>query len=230
MNSSDFDPNQIILIDKPAGISSFGVVARVRKYLTVKVGHKVKVGHCGTLDPFATGLMILVSGKYTKRAGEFSKLKKSYRATLRLGASSTTLDPEGEIIELSNQVAPSLNDIEATVASFQGKIKQRPPIFSAIKINGQRAYRLARQGKNIDIDMPLRTVEVYSFKINRYSYPDLDFTVEVSSGTYIRSLGQDIANQLGTEGYLTSLRRLSIDSYKVDQAVSLESFNISQHN
>lgn len=217
------DESQIILVDKPAGISSFGVVAKVRAHLRDKFGHKVKVGHTGTLDPFATGLLILLSGKMTKKSSEFLKLDKVYEATLRLGYTSTTGDPEGEITrwpfsELSEGFSSK------TLASFVGKIKQTPPRFSAIKINGQRAYKLARKGQ--DFEIPTREVEIYSLEIISYNYPELKIRCHVSSGTYIRTLAEDIGKKLGTGAYLTALRRLSIANYNVADALPLSDFVI----
>ena len=219
--SGDFD--QIILVDKPTGISSFGVVARVRRYLTKQAGHKIKVGHCGTLDPFATGLLILVSGKNTKRAGEFSGLDKEYEATIYLGARSSTGDPEGEIEQVSDR-QPSLSEIKKVISEFVGKVTQTPPVFSAIKINGRRAYQLARQGR--EIDMPSRQVTIYDINIENYIYPYLVIKTKVSSGTYIRSLAQDIGEALGVGAYTTQLRRLSVGEYSVSEAKSLEDFTV----
>lgn len=219
--SGDFD--QIILVDKPTGISSFGVVARVRRYLTKQAGHKIKVGHCGTLDPFATGLLILVSGKNTKRAGEFSGLDKEYEATIYLGARSSTGDPEGEIEQVSDR-QPSLSEIKKVISEFVGKVTQTPPVFSAIKINGRRAYQLARQGR--EIDMPSRQVTIYDINIESYIYPYLIIKTKVSSGTYIRSLAQDIGEALGVGAYTTQLRRLSVGEYSVSEAKSLEDFTV----
>ena len=210
-------------MDKPAGISSFGVVARVRRYLTQQAGHRVKVGHCGTLDPFATGLLILVSGKFTRRAGEFSGLDKVYSATIRLGATSTTGDPEGEITERQVGKIPALADIERAIADFTGEITQTPPAYSAIKVNGQRAYRLARAGQ--EVNMPSRQVIIYWIRLVSYHYPDLVIETKVSSGTYIRSLAADIGQALGTGAYTTSLRRLSIGDYAVDKAQPLTDFD-----
>lgn len=219
--SGDFD--QVILVDKPTGVSSFGVVARVRRYLTKQAGHKIKVGHCGTLDPFATGLLILVSGKNTKRAGEFSGLDKEYEATIYLGARSSTGDPEGEIEQISDR-QPSLSEIKKVISEFVGKVTQTPPVFSAIKINGRRAYQLARQGR--EIDMPSRQVTIYDINIESYIYPYLIIKTKVSSGTYIRSLAQDIGEALGVGAYTTQLRRLSVGEYNVSEAKSLEDFTV----
>ncbi|MBQ1373464.1 tRNA pseudouridine(55) synthase TruB [Candidatus Saccharibacteria bacterium] len=205
--------DQIILIDKPAGISSFGVVAKVRRRLTKEFGHKVKVGHTGTLDPFATGLLILLSGKYTKKSGDFLKLDKVYEATMKLGYVSSTGDPEGEITKVASS---KHSEISTFLNTFTGTITQTPPRYSAIKINGQRAYKLARQGKTFDI--PSRQVEIYSIEILHYDYPYLTIRVHCSSGTYIRTLAEDIGKALGTGAYLTALRRLQIGEYTVANA------------
>lgn len=214
----------ILLIDKPAGMTSFGVVARVRRVLSQQAGKKVKVGHTGTLDPFATGLMILVYGKATKDAMTYTKLDKVYEATFVLGQVSSTGDPEGEITDVSADV-PTREAIEAALARFTGDIQQRPPIFSAIKINGQRAYKLARDGKEVEI--PLRTVTVHSLELVDYSYPVLKIRTHVSSGTYIRSLASDIGEALGTGAYCTQLRRTSIRDWKIEDAQTLEQFGVT---
>lgn len=232
--------DQIILIDKPAGISSFGVVAKVRARLRDEFGHKVKVGHTGTLDPFATGLLILLSGKMTKKSSEFLKLDKVYEATLRLGYVSSTGDPEGQIqqylvedlseVTTENEGAspvttgasdpcPKLSTVEFTLSSFIGKIEQTPPKFSAIKVGGQRAYKLARQNK--DFEIPSREVEIYSIEILDYNYPELKIRTHVSSGTYIRALAEDIGKKLGTGAYLTALRRTKIGNYSIKDAKML---------
>lgn len=214
----------IILIDKPAGLSSFGVVARIRRVLTQRANKKVKVGHTGTLDPFATGLMILVIGKECKNAGSYSKLDKVYEATFRLGQASTTGDPEGEITDMNN-IQPSRAAVEAALVQFTGEISQRPPIFSAIKINGQRAYKLARDGQEVEI--PERQVTVHSLELVDYTYPELKIRTHVSSGTYIRSLAVDIGEVLGTGAYCTELRRLSINKWQVSDAQQLVYFGIT---
>lgn len=213
----------IILIDKPAGMSSFGVVARVRRVLSQQAGKKVKVGHTGTLDPFATGLMILVVGKECKNAGRYSKLDKTYEATVRLGQTSTTGDPEGEISDI-NSSEPTSDQVDQVIKQFTGEIRQRPPIFSALKINGQRAYKLARDGKEVEI--PERTVTVYSLEIISYAYPELKIRTHVSSGTYIRSLADDIGKALGTGAYCSQLRRTVIDKWTVNDAKTLADFGV----
>lgn len=210
----------LLLIDKPAGISSFGVVGRVRWALSQVAGKKVKVGHTGTLDPFATGLMIIVVGDYCKRASEFSKLDKSYEALVRLGEKSTTGDPEGEITRV-NDVQPTLEHIDEALVGFRGEITQTPPAYSAIKINGQRAYKLARAGQSVE--MPTRTVTVSKLETMSYDYPDLRIVCDVSSGTYIRTLAEDIGARLGTGAYTAELRRTRVGRWHIADAMTLES-------
>lgn len=213
----DLDPTQeIFLIDKPAGITSFGVVARIRRILKEKAGKKIKVGHTGTLDPFATGLLILLAGKGTKRSNEFLKLDKWYEATIHLGACSTTGDPEGEIKNEETPKIPTREEVEKATKSFLGKITQKVPAFSAVKINGRRAYDLARKGK--PVDTPTREVEIYALEILDYNYPELKIRTHVSSGTYIRTLGEDLGQALGTSAYLTALRRTKIGPYSIESA------------
>jgi len=205
----------IILIDKPAHMTSFGVVARVRRQLTVAAGHKVKVGHTGTLDPFATGLMILVVGKECKNAGNYSKLDKVYEATIQLGQTSSTGDPEGELTSVSD-TEPTKTAVHGALDKFRGEIQQTPPIFSAIKINGQRAYKLARRGE--EVEMPVRTVTIHELELVGYTYPEIKIRTHVSSGTYIRTLAADIGQVLGTGAYCTRLRRTQINEWSVTDA------------
>ena len=215
--------DEILLIDKPTGISSFGVVARVRRILSQRLGvKKVKVGHAGTLDPFASGLLILLVGKATKRSNDFLKLDKEYIAEIKLGETSTTGDPEGEITKsYSGEPVPE-ELIKKIVQNFVGEISQKVPAFSAVKINGKRAYELARKG--MEVETPTRKVHIYNIEILDYAWPMLKIRTEVSSGTYIRTLGEDIGDKLGTGAYVTSLRRTKIDKYNVKDAVSLEDF------
>lgn len=213
----------IVLIDKPTDMTSFGVVARVRRLLTEQAGKKVKVGHTGTLDPFATGLMIIVVGKECKKAEMYSKKDKTYEATIHLGQTSTTGDPEGEISDISAKI-PSKTDIHHALDQFKGEITQQPPIYSAIKIDGERAYKLARAGKKID--MPKRQITVYTLDLVDYSYPDVKIRTQVSSGTYIRTLAEDIGTVLGTGAYCTALRRTQIDVWSIDDAQTLQEFGV----
>jgi tRNA pseudouridine55 synthase len=215
------NPSGIVLIDKPAGLSSFGVVARVRGQLSRQFGKKIKVGHTGTLDPFATGLMIIVVGEYCKRAGEFSKLPKTYQATIRLGQTSSTGDPEGQITEVSDR-QPSAQELKEALQKFRGVIQQTPPIYSAIKIDGQRAYKLARAGAQID--MPVRTVTISRLELTDYDYPEAKIVCDVSSGTYIRSLVEDVGNSLKVGAYTLELRRTAVGKNKIEDSVALANF------
>ncbi len=213
----------ILLIDKPTDMTSFGVVARVRRLLSEQQGKKVKVGHTGTLDPFATGLMIIVVGKECKNAEFYSKKDKVYEATIRLGQTSTTGDPEGETTNL-NDLKPTRDAILAVLGTFTGEITQRPPIYSAIKVGGERAYKLARAGKPVDI--PERQITVYSLELVDYSYPEIQIKTHVSSGTYIRTLAEDIGSALGTGAYCNQLRRTAIGEWKIDDAQTLQEFGV----
>lgn len=208
-------PGAMIFVDKPAGMSSFGAVARVRRQLSEALGRRVKVGHTGTLDPFATGLLVLLAGKMTKRAGKFSKLDKAYEATFVLGTKSSTSDPEGELEVVDKAPKFTETEILDALAKFTGKIKQKPPIFSAIKIDGQRAYKLARAGKKPE--MPTREVEIYGLELVSWQTPELKIRTKVSSGTYIRSLAEDIAEALGTVAYTKELRRTRVGEYDLDE-------------
>lgn len=202
-------------------MTSFGVVARVRRKLSEQAGKKVKVGHCGTLDPFATGLLIIVTGKECRNAGQYSKLDKVYEATLELGKTSTTGDPEGELTPGSH-TQPTLEAVLEALKGLTGEIKQIPPIFSAIKVDGQRAYKHARAGR--EIVMQPRPVTIYSLELVDYSYPFVRIRTRVSSGTYIRSLAEDIGRALGTGAYLTQLRRTKIADYRIEEATPLENY------
>ena len=181
------------LVDKPVGISSFGVVAKVKRLIREQTGQKVKIGHTGTLDPLASGLMILVLGSYTKQASEFSKLDKTYEVELTLGYVSKTGDAEGPIAKISDK-QPTEMEIKHVLDQFIGQIKQTPHAHSAVKVGGQRAYKLARAGKEFKIEP--RHVTIYSIEDIDYKYPKLRFITEVSSGTYIRSLAEDIGQTI----------------------------------
>jgi tRNA pseudouridine55 synthase len=214
----------ILLIDKPPGWTSHDVVAKVRGVLKAQTGQKVKVGHTGTLDPMATGLLILVVGKYTKQAEQFSKMNKTYEAEVTLGYTSTTADKEGELTKKSAR-QPSQKEVDDVLSTFLGEIEQTPPAFSAIKVNGQRAYKAARAGKTVEIEP--RKVTIYEIKDVNYEYPILKFTAKVSSGTYIRTLAEDIGQKLATGAYLSSLRRTQVGQLDISESVTLDkiSFN-----
>ncbi|MEO5499426.1 MAG: tRNA pseudouridine(55) synthase TruB [Candidatus Saccharimonadales bacterium] len=223
--------DKLLLIDKPAGWTSFDVVAKIRGTIRAeytKRGEKptkrqLRVGHAGTLDPFATGLLVVLLGDECKRAGDFLKLDKTYEATIHLGEISTTGDPEGQITAVSG-TKPTKEAVLGSLEQFRGQITQVPPSFSAIKINGQRAYKLAREGKPVEI--PERSVTIHSLELLDYSYPDVKIRTHVSSGTYIRTLAEDIGKVLGTGAYCFELRRTAIDGYLIENAASIEDLNI----
>lgn len=216
----------LLLIDKPKTWTSFDVVNYVRRIIAAAEGKKpknCKVGHTGTLDPLATGLLVLLVGKeYTRRAGELSKLDKTYEVTMKLGETSTTADDEGEKTAVSDTV-PTEEHVVAALEQFTGEIMQVPPIFSAMKIDGQRAYKLARAGKAVELEA--RPVTIYASELTSYAYPYVHFTCRVSSGTYIRSLVVDLGELLGTGAYMSDLRRTSIGGYELSGAVSVESIS-----
>lgn len=203
----------ILLIDKAKGWTSFDVVAKIRGQIKRETGvKKPKVGHTGTLDPLATGLMIVVLGSYCKRAAEFSKLDKTYEVTLKLGQTSTTDDEEGEKTQIEDR-RPRTEEIKEVVKSFVGEIQQTPPAFSAIKVGGKRAYKLAREGK--EVKMEPRTITIHSLTEVKYEYPYVSFTADVSSGTYIRSLARDIGEKLSTGAYISDLRRVKVGACSI---------------
>jgi len=201
----------ILLVDKPANMSSFAVVSAARRRLGVK-----KIGHGGTLDPFATGLLVLLVGRsFTKRAGEFLHGDKSYRATLKLGQSTDSFDLDGTIVESSDKI-PTLQEVEEVIARFQGTLEQVPPMFSAKKVGGVRLYELARKGQVIERKAVTVHVQI---TVIRYSYPELEIEVKASKGTYIRSLAEDIGRQLGSFAHLIALRRLESGRFSLADSV-----------
>ncbi len=249
------EQKDILLVDKPGGWTSFDVVAKIRGKMRADYKAKgvtptkkqLKVGHAGTLDPFATGLLIILLGDACKRAGDFLKLDKTYEFTAKLGEVSTTGDPEGDILEYAkwntqngvttqttqavnqanansgrvNASIPSVKDVTDALKQFRGEIDQVPPAFSAIKVNGQRAYKLARAGT--PVEMASRKVNISRLELVEYSYPFLKCVCDVSSGTYIRSLVQDIGVYLRVGAYCQQLRRTRIGEYKIESVASAQS-------
>lgn len=217
----------LLLIDKPKGWTSFDAVAKVRGAIKKSTGQKrPKVGHTGTLDPLATGLLILTIGSYCKRAQEFSKLDKVYEVELTLGYISSTDDDEGDK-HLVSESRPDALAVDAVVKKFVGTISQVPPIYSAIKVNGKRAYNIARSGQTVE--MTPRTVTVHSIDGIIYEYPYVRFKAHVSSGTYIRSLARDIGESLGTGAFMSSLRRTAIGTFTLpDNPLPLDAITAEQ--
>jgi tRNA pseudouridine55 synthase len=220
-------PEDVILIDKPVGWTSFDVVAKIRGKIRAQYmarGEKptkrqLRVGHAGTLDPFATGLVIVLIGDACKKADEFLKLDKTYEFTAKLGQVSTTGDPEGEISDLGDDI-PTKDAVLAALEAFSGEIIQIPPMYSAIKIDGKRAYKLAREGKVID--MPSRQVRIDKLELISYQYPFVKCVCDVSSGTYVRTLVEDIGKMLGTGAYCQELRRTQIDIHNVENSLQIK--------
>jgi tRNA pseudouridine55 synthase len=220
----------LLLLDKPAGWTSFDVVNYVRRMVATAEGKKpksIKVGHTGTLDPFATGLLVLLVGKeYTRRAAQFSKLDKTYELTMRLGQVSSTGDPEGEITTVSD-TTPDLQALQEALEKFSGPIMQVPPAYSAIKVGGQRAYKLARAGREVTLQP--RPATIHRLTVIDYTYPEARLIAEVSSGTYIRTLVEDLGRALGTGAYTTQLRRVTVGPYGIGQAAEVRQSNLLDH-
>ncbi len=216
----------LLLVDKPATWTSFDVVNYVRRMVATheeKKPKNCKVGHTGTLDPLATGLLVLLVGKeYTRKATELTKLDKTYEVTMCLGQTSTTGDEEGEKTAVSD-TTPSETAVQEALDAFQGHLMQVPPAFSAMKINGQRAYKLAREGKTVK--MEARPVTIYKNDFVSYDYPYVKFISEVGSGTYIRSLVEDLGKTLETGAYMSDLRRTRVGQFSIADATTVESLN-----
>jgi len=216
-------PEGLVLIDKPINWTSFDVVNYLKSYFSQNCQiprRQIKIGHSGTLDPFATGLMIVLIGKkFTTQANYFLGLNKKYYVKLRLGSVSDTYDLTGLIKQQSN-FEPKKEQILQAILSFEGHQLQTPPPFSAIKVNGKRAYDLARQHKEFILNQ--RSVDISDIKYVNIDYPLVEFEVTVSSGTYIRSLVNDLGQKLKTGALTVELRRLKIGSYKIEQACSID--------
>lgn len=210
------DPDGVLLVDKPAGVTSSDVVVAVRRMFKLR-----KVGHGGTLDPQATGLLVLLVGRGTKLSGAAMSGDKTYEGTLRLGAATDTQDAEGEVVSGSDPSGVTREALEALVASdFAGDIFQTPPMVSAIKVDGVPLYRMARRGEEVAREP--RLVHVYSFRVDDFGIPDTRFTVRCSKGTYVRTLCHDIGAKLGCGGHLASLRRVRSGRFDVADAVPLD--------
>ena len=214
---------QVLLIDKPLEWSSFQVVNKlrwlIRKEYKIK---KIKVGHAGTLDPLASGLLIICTGKETKNITTYQAQEKEYTGTITLGATTPSYDLETEVDKTFPLDDLTEDLIRNTTAQFTGEIQQKPPIFSAIKKDGKRLYELARAGETIEIKS--RTVTIHDFEITRIELPEIDFKISCSKGTYIRSIAHDFGAALNNGGHLSALRRTAIGNYRVENAMSIESF------
>jgi tRNA pseudouridine55 synthase len=211
LTQQDLLDGQVLLVDKPLEWTSFQVIGKLRWIFKIK-----KIGHAGTLDPLATGLLIVCTGKFTKKINEFMGMEKEYTGTITLGASTPTYDLESEPIDFKSFEHLTDKELVKATLPFTGQILQIPPAHSAIQINGQRAYDLARQGKTVKLEP--RAVTIQSFTITGISLPQVHFKVICSTGTYIRSLANDFGAALGVGGYLSSLRRTRIGTFSVDDA------------
>lgn len=213
----DWSEGRVLLIDKPLDWTSFDVVKKIRNTIRIK-----KVGHAGTLDPLATGLLIVCTGKFTKKINEFMAQEKEYTGTITLGAVTPTYDLESEPEDIKPTGGITKEEIEKTTKSFMGEILQVPPAHSAIKQKGKPVYLLARKG--IDVVLEPRKITIKEFEITHIEMPVISFKVVCTTGTYIRSLANDFGKVLGCGGYLSKLRRTRIGDFKADDAMSMEEF------
>jgi len=218
LSEADFSEGEIILIDKPSGPTSFQIVSKIRKITGVK-----KVGHSGTLDPKASGLMIVCTGKKTKEMDRFINLNKTYSGIIRLGLMSPSMDTETECTELPLPKDLNENKIYEVRDSFLGEIEQLPPMYSAVKIKGKKLYNLARKGRSVERES--RKVFIEKFKIEKIDLPDIHFTITCSKGTFIRVIADDFGKKLNSGGILIELRRTEIGQFRVDEAIRIEQFS-----
>jgi tRNA pseudouridine55 synthase len=212
-----FQEGKVLLIDKPLEWTSFGVVSKIRNLIRIK-----KVGHAGTLDPLATGLLIVCTGKFTKRINEFMAQEKEYTGTFTLGATTPTYDLESEPVNFKSFEHLTEEQLHTATATFTGEIMQVPPAHSAIKVDGKRVYELARQGKEVKLEP--RKLFIKEFSITKIEMPLVYFKVVCSTGTYIRSLANDYGAAVGCGAYLSSLRRTRIGAFSVDDAMTIPVF------
>ncbi|RFN59382.1 tRNA pseudouridine(55) synthase TruB [Marixanthomonas ophiurae] len=226
MTEQDFKDGQVLLIDKPLNWTSFQVVNKVRWLIKQRFGlKKIKVGHAGTLDPLATGLLILCTGKFTKKIETFQAQEKEYTGTFTLGATTPSYDLETKIDQQFDISEITSEEIKNATEQFTGEIQQQPPVFSALKKEGKRLYEYARAGEKVEI--PTRTVHISAFEITRIELPEVDFRVACSKGTYIRSLAHDFGKALNNGAHLSALQRTKIGDFSVENATTIEAFEQS---
>lgn len=214
----ELEAGRALLIDKPYTWTSFDVVGKVRGWAKRQCGKKIKVGHAGTLDPLATGLLIVCTGKFTKRIEEFQAQEKEYTGTFILGHTTPSFDLETTPVPSGPYTHLSPQDLQAAAAQLSGAQQQVPPVFSAIKINGKKAYEYARKDKEI-ILVP-KPIFIYTFELTRIALPEVDFRIVCSKGTYIRAIARDFGKTLGCGAYLSALRRTRIGAFVVRDAIS----------
>ncbi len=205
----------VLNVNKPAGMTSRAVVDRVERLV-----RSAKVGHAGTLDPLATGVLVICVGQATRLIQYVQRMPKCYHATFRLGVRSQTDDVEGEVVPVEGAAEPSRDALDRVLTKFVGEIQQRPPAHSAIKLAGKRAYQLARRG--VEVELQPRPVMIYELTVRRYDYPELELDVKCGSGTYIRSLGRDIGEALGTGAVMTRLERTAIGEFCVADSIAVD--------
>jgi tRNA pseudouridine55 synthase len=212
-----FEEGKVILVDKPLHWTSFDVVRKIRNSIKIK-----KVGHAGTLDPLATGLLIVCTGKFTKKINEYMAQKKEYTGSFTLGATTPTYDKESAAQDFKDFKHITNDEIVAATKKFFGEIQQYPPIYSAIKKNGVASYELARRGE--EVELKSRTITIKEFEITKIELPTVEFRILCGTGTYIRSLAHDMGQALGCGAYLSELRRTKIGECNVDDANTMEGF------
>ncbi len=213
----------VLFIDKPLTWTSFDVVNKIRKSLRHYLGiQKIKVGHAGTLDPLATGLVIICTGKATKQIMQYQDLDKAYDAQVRLGSTTPSFDLETEVDETFPWEHITQEMVSMSLKQFTGELQQLPPLYSAKRVDGKRAYEMARKGKTVELKP--QQITINHLELLSFTPPDLTIQVECSKGTYIRSLARDIGISLKSGGHLTGLRRTRIGPHRVDQAISIENF------
>lgn len=213
----------VLFIDKPLKWTSFDVVNKIRKSIRQEMGiGKIKVGHAGTLDPLATGLVIICTGNATKKISQFQDMEKAYEAMIRLGATTPSLDLETEVDHIYPWEHISLSMVKEVLERFLGEQEQLPPIYSAKSIEGKRAYKSARRGETVQLK-PHR-IHISRIEVTGFEPPDLSLFVECSKGTYIRSLARDAGKALGSGAHLTGLRRTRIGPYEVKDSITIENF------
>lgn len=218
-----YKEGKVLLIDKPLNWTSFQVVNKIRWLIKQQFEiKKIKVGHAGTLDPLATGLLILCTGKFTKSIETYQAQVKEYTGTITLGATTPSYDLESEVDQIFDISGITIEAILQNTQHFIGEIQQQPPIFSALKKDGKRLYEYAREGEHVEI--PKRTITINEFEITNINLPNVDFRVVCSKGTYIRSLAHDFGQMLNNGAYLSSLRRTKIGDFSVENAVGVLEF------
>ncbi|MEI6764462.1 MAG: tRNA pseudouridine(55) synthase TruB [Bacteroidota bacterium] len=221
-----FEEGETLLINKPYAWTSFDVIGKMRVILKYRIGlKKVKTGHAGTLDPLATGLLIVCTGKFTKRIDEFQGMEKEYTGTFRMGATTPSFDMETDEDAHFDYSHLTESLINQSAQKFVGELMQEPPIFSAVKIDGKRAYEHARKGRSVLLEP--RKITISEFEITRIALPDIDFRIVCSKGTYIRALARDYGTELNCGAYLSALCRTRIGIYRLSDAMTMDEFETS---